>query len=37
MARGDGWWVSVRRTSSDGWVVDQATDDATGCGDDLTG
>jgi hypothetical protein len=34
---GDVWWVSVRRTSSDGWVVEQATDDATGCGDDLTG
>ena len=34
---GDGWWVAVRKTSQDGWVVTQATDDATGCGDELSG
>jgi hypothetical protein len=34
---GDGWWVSVSRTSQDGWVVTQATDDATACGDELSG
>ena len=33
---GDGWWVSASRTSPGGWVVTQATDDATGC-DDLSG
>jgi hypothetical protein len=34
---GDGWWVVVRKTSQDGWVVSEATDDATACGDDLSG
>lgn len=29
--------VSVRRTSADCWVVEQATADASGCGDDLAG
>ncbi len=33
---GDGWWVSAARTSSGGWVVSEATDDATGCEDDLS-
>ena len=34
---GDGWWVVARLTSQDGWVVTQATDDATACGDELSG
>ncbi|MEP9365124.1 hypothetical protein ABLE68_19325 [Nocardioides sp. CN2-186] len=34
---GDGWWVSVRKTESGGWVVAEATDDATGCADELSG
>ncbi|MBZ5738983.1 hypothetical protein [Nocardioides mangrovi] len=29
----DEWWVSVARTSSGGWVVEQATPDAAGCSD----
>lgn len=34
---GDGWWVAVEKTSQGGWVVVKATDDATGCGDELSG
>ena len=34
---GDGWWVSVQKTESGGWVVAEATDDATGCADQLSG
>lgn len=34
---GDGWWVAVTRTSQDGWVVTKATDNATACGDQLSG
>ena len=33
---GDGWWVSTVRTDAGGYVVDQATDDAGGCGDELS-
>lgn len=33
---GDGWWVTAVRTRSGGFVVDEATDDATACGDDLS-
>jgi len=33
---GDGWWVSAARTSSGGWVVSEATDDATACEDELS-
>ena len=33
---GDGWWVSALRTESGGYVVNEATDDATGCGDELS-
>ena len=32
---GDGWWVSTVRTSSGGYVVEQATDNASSCGDEL--
>ena len=32
---GDGWWVSTVRTTSGGYVVEQATDHATACGDQL--
>ena len=32
---GDGWWVQVARTEDGGWVVSSATDDATGCQDQL--
>jgi hypothetical protein len=31
----DDWWVSAVRTSSGGYVVAQATDDAADCGDEL--
>ncbi len=34
---GHGWWVSTAKTSQGGWVVTEATDDATGCGDELSG
>lgn len=34
-ADGDGWWVAVKETSPGGWIVDEATADASGCGDDL--
>jgi hypothetical protein len=33
----DGWWVSASETSQGGWVVTQATDDATACGGELSG
>ena len=33
---GDGWWVSVQRTESGGWVVAEATNDATDCAGDLS-
>lgn len=33
---GDGWWVSAVRTDSGGYVVAEATDDASGCGDELS-
>lgn len=33
---GDGWWVSTVRTDSGGYVVAEATDDATGCADELS-
>jgi hypothetical protein len=39
-ADGDGeddWWVGVVRTDDGGWVVEQATDDASGCSDLPTG
>lgn len=33
---GDGWWVSAARTSSGGWVVSEATDNAADCEDELS-
>ena len=33
---GHGWWVSAIRTTDGGYVVDQATDDATDCQDELS-
>jgi hypothetical protein len=33
---GDGWWVSTVRTNAGGYVVDEATDDAQGCGDEIS-
>lgn len=33
---GDGWWVSAQETESGGWVVAEATNDATGCADQLS-
>ncbi|WP_028638254.1 hypothetical protein [Nocardioides sp. URHA0032] len=33
---GDGWWVSAVRTTSGGYVVNEATDAASGCEDELS-